>query len=74
MDRGDNEFAVLEFIHNFVETLTAYFENVAEIDIIFNLDKVLLILDELVVDGCIVEGNKMNVLPLIEEVQRSGSV
>merc|ERR1712050_84567 len=53
-----NEFALLEFIHTLVETLVKYFENVCELDIMFNLDKAHIILDEMVLDGCIVETNK----------------
>eukprot|EP00927_Polykrikos_kofoidii_P037769 TRINITY_DN3199_c0_g1_i1.p1 TRINITY_DN3199_c0_g1~~TRINITY_DN3199_c0_g1_i1.p1 ORF type:complete len:147 (-),score=29.66 TRINITY_DN3199_c0_g1_i1:43-483(-) len=53
-----NELAILEFIHTLVETLDKYFENVCELDIMFNIDKAHIILDELVLDGCIVETNK----------------
>ena len=31
--------AILEFIHALVETLDRYFENVCELDIMFNLEK-----------------------------------
>eukprot|EP00922_Rhytidocystis_sp_ex-Travisia-forbesii_P025693 GHVS01037699.1.p1 GENE.GHVS01037699.1~~GHVS01037699.1.p1 ORF type:complete len:169 (-),score=24.02 GHVS01037699.1:318-824(-) len=57
-----NELAILEFIHCLVETLDKYFENVCELDIMFNLEKAHFILDEMVVNGCIVETNKSNVL------------
>jgi hypothetical protein len=30
---GQNELAILEFIHSFVETLDRYFENVCELDV-----------------------------------------
>merc|ERR1712224_1056455 len=53
-----NELAYLEFIHTLVETLDKYFENVCELDIMFNLEKVHFILDEMVLDGCIVDTNK----------------
>lgn len=71
-----------------VETLDRYFENVCELDIMFNLEKAHFILDEMVrsrrtpalccnvstdlwcarqvMNGCIVETNKSNVLqPLL---------
>ena len=32
-DRNQNELAILEFIHNLVETLDKYFENVCELDV-----------------------------------------
>eukprot|EP00927_Polykrikos_kofoidii_P075315 TRINITY_DN71450_c0_g1_i1.p1 TRINITY_DN71450_c0_g1~~TRINITY_DN71450_c0_g1_i1.p1 ORF type:complete len:147 (-),score=33.94 TRINITY_DN71450_c0_g1_i1:77-517(-) len=61
-----NELALLEFIHTLVETLDKYFENVCELDIMFNLDKAHVILDEMVLDGCIVETTKAAALkPLL---------
>merc|ERR1711865_359551 len=51
----ENELSILEFIHALVETLDRYFENVCELDIMFNLEKAHFILDEMVMNGCIVE-------------------
>ena len=65
-DGTDNEFAYLEFIHSLVETLDKYFENVCELDIMFNIEKAHFILDEMVANGNIVEMNKTNILnPLV---------
>ena len=61
-DEEVNELSVLEFIHNMVETLDKYFENVCELDIMFNLEKAHFIIDEMVMSGCIVETNKANIL------------
>eukprot|EP00418_Pyrodinium_bahamense_P083360 CAMPEP_0179065918 /NCGR_PEP_ID=MMETSP0796-20121207/28711_1 /TAXON_ID=73915 /ORGANISM="Pyrodinium bahamense, Strain pbaha01" /LENGTH=145 /DNA_ID=CAMNT_0020762911 /DNA_START=117 /DNA_END=554 /DNA_ORIENTATION=+ len=61
-DEDVNELALLEFIHTLVETLDKYFENVCELDIMFNLEKAHIILDEMVLDGCIVDTNKAAVL------------
>jgi anti-sigma regulatory factor (Ser/Thr protein kinase) len=44
----ENELGVLEFIHALVETLDKYFENVCELDIMFNLEKAHFILEEMV--------------------------
>ncbi|XP_027272104.1 AP-4 complex subunit sigma-1 isoform X2 [Cricetulus griseus] len=58
----ENEMAVYEFIHNFVEVLDEYFSRV----IMFNLDKVHIILDEMLLNGCIVETNRARILaPLL---------
>ncbi|EDL36778.1 adaptor-related protein complex AP-4, sigma 1, isoform CRA_b, partial [Mus musculus] len=58
----ENEMAIYEFIHNFVEVLDGYFSRV----IMFNLDKVHIILDEMVLNGCIVETNRARILaPLL---------
>ncbi|XP_051001799.1 AP-4 complex subunit sigma-1 [Acomys russatus] len=62
----ENEMAVYEFIQNFVEVLDEYFSRVSELDIMFNLDKVHIILDEMVLNGCIVETNRTRILaPLL---------
>merc|ERR1712122_264043 len=56
-----NELALLEFIHVLVETLDKYFENVCELDIMFNLEKAHFILDEMLQCGHIVETSKFNI-------------
>ncbi|XP_069909899.1 AP-4 complex subunit sigma-1 isoform X2 [Oryctolagus cuniculus] len=63
----ENEMAIYEFIHNFVEVLDEYFSRVVSLfNIMFNLDKVHIILDEMVLNGCIVETNRTRILaPLL---------
>ncbi|KAM9070368.1 AP-4 complex subunit sigma-1 isoform 1-T2 [Sarcophilus harrisii] len=70
INETENEMAVYEFIHNFVEVLDMYFSRVVSLIvkevIMFNLDKVHIILDEMVLNGCIVETNKARILaPLL---------
>jgi len=62
VDSDQNELAILEFIHMVVETLDKYFENVCELDIMFNLERAHFILDEMVMNGQIVETSKANIL------------
>ncbi|KAJ7406067.1 AP-4 complex subunit sigma-1 [Willisornis vidua] len=104
IDQTENEMAVYELIHNFVEVLDKYFSRVAEktqfsqpfftgevlhpsdhlgspaldllqqvhvlgppeldaaLQIMFNLDRVHIILDEMVLNGCIVETNRNRIL------------
>jgi len=62
VDPTDNELSILEFIHNLVETLDKYFENVCELDLMFNLERAHFILDEMLMSGRIVELNKQNIL------------
>ena len=38
--KEDNELIALETVHAFVEVLDQYFDNVCELDIIFNFHKV----------------------------------
>ena len=61
-DREVNELSILEFIHNMVETLDRYFENVCELDIMYNIEKAHFIIDEMIANGCILETNKENIL------------
>ena len=66
VDQEENELATLEFIHCVVETFDRYFENVCELDVMFNIDKAHFILEEMFANGCVVETNKANILqPLL---------
>ncbi|KAG5188047.1 clathrin assembly complex, small subunit [Tribonema minus] len=58
----ENELGMLEFIHCLVETLDKYFQSVCELDIMFNLEKTHFILDEMVMNGCVCEANRDNIL------------
>ncbi|XP_073682774.1 AP-4 complex subunit sigma-1 [Garra rufa] len=77
---NENELSIFELVHNFVEVLDKYFSRVSELDvsfrrgfyslmynqIMFNLDKVHIILDEMITNGHIVETNKNRILaPLL---------
>ncbi|XP_078133413.1 AP-4 complex subunit sigma-1 [Sander vitreus] len=59
---SENELSVYELVHNFVEVLDKYFSRVSELDIMFNLDRVHIILDEMIQNGRVVETNKSRVL------------
>ncbi|KAF4102288.1 AP-4 complex subunit sigma-1 isoform X2 [Onychostoma macrolepis] len=63
---NENELSIYELVHNFVEVLDKYFSRVSELDIMFSLDKVHIILDEMILNGHIVETNKNRILaPLL---------
>mmetsp|Transcript_21035 Transcript_21035/g.63287 ORF Transcript_21035/g.63287 Transcript_21035/m.63287 type:complete len:144 (+) Transcript_21035:350-781(+) len=72
VDGDENELAILEFIHCLVETLDRYFGNVCELDLMFNLEMAHFVLDEMLVNGCIFETNKANVLQPVQLLDRSG--
>ncbi|XP_042563024.1 AP-4 complex subunit sigma-1 [Clupea harengus] len=62
----ENELSIYELVHNFIEVLDKYFSRVSELDIMFNLDKVHIILDEMILNGHVVETNKNRILaPLL---------
>lgn len=99
-----NELAILEFIHLFVETMDRHFGNVVffsnpnnyfscdckyahiyhmgqadgnypfgqcELDIMFHLEKVHFMLEEMVMNGCIVETSKQNILAPINLMEKT---
>uniref|UniRef100_A0A8C6ZB60 AP-3 complex subunit sigma-2-like n=1 Tax=Nothoprocta perdicaria TaxID=30464 RepID=A0A8C6ZB60_NOTPE len=55
VDSCESELGILDLIQVFVETLDKCFENVCELDLIFHMDKVHYILQELVLGGMVLE-------------------
>jgi AP-3 complex subunit sigma len=53
-----------------VETLDKCFENVCELDMIFHVDKVHHILDEIVMGGMVLETSMSEIVMRIEEQQK----
>ncbi|KAI7988787.1 AP-4 complex subunit sigma [Camellia lanceoleosa] len=66
-----NELAILEFIHLLVETMDRHFGNVCELDIMFHLEKAHFMLEEMVMNGCIVETSKANILSPIQLIDKA---
>ncbi|GAB4820544.1 hypothetical protein N2152v2_007590 [Parachlorella kessleri] len=71
IDAEENELGVLEFIHCMVETLDKWFSNVCELDIMFSLETAHFILDEMLMNGCIVETNKTNALAPVQLLEKA---
>lgn len=67
VDSSESELGILDLIQVFVETLDKCFENVCELDLIFHVDKVHYILNELVMGGMVLETNMTEILTRIEE-------
>lgn len=55
VDQSESELGILDLIQVFVEALDKCFENVCELDLIFHIDKVHYILDEIVMAGMVME-------------------
>ncbi|KAH8920488.1 clathrin coat assembly protein ap17 [Atractiella rhizophila] len=70
VDAQDNELAYLEAIHLFVEVLDAFFENVNELDLVFNFYRVYAILDEIFLAGEIQETSKTVILDRLAFLER----
>lgn len=67
VDSSESELGILDLIQVFVETLDKCFENVCELDLIFHVDKVHYILNELVMGGMVLETNMTEILMRIDE-------
>ena len=73
LSRGmQNELAILELIHALVETLDKYFGNVCELDLMYHFDKAHFIIDEMIMNGCIVDTNRSNVLTPLSLMDKAG--
>ncbi|KAG5450379.1 hypothetical protein CRM22_008781 [Opisthorchis felineus] len=55
VDSSESELGILDLIQVFVEALDKCFENVCELDLIFHVDKVHYILNEMVLGGMVLE-------------------
>mmetsp|Transcript_25956 Transcript_25956/g.64857 ORF Transcript_25956/g.64857 Transcript_25956/m.64857 type:complete len:124 (+) Transcript_25956:84-455(+) len=70
VDESESELGILDLIQVFVETLDRCFENVCELDIIFNMERVSFVLDEIVVGGCVLETSMADILAQIDAHRR----
>lgn len=69
VDVTDNEMAYLEAIHLFVEVLDHFFNNVCELDLVFNFHKVYMVIDEYILAGEIQETSKKEILTRLAELE-----
>ncbi|PVU86921.1 hypothetical protein BB561_006505 [Smittium simulii] len=69
VDAGDNLMSYMESIHLFVEILDVIFENVTELDLIFNFFKVYAVIDEMFLAGEIEETSKEDIIHRIEALE-----
>jgi AP-4 complex subunit sigma-1 len=69
-DNNENELGMLEFIHTLVETMDRWAGSICELDIMYQLEQVHFLLDEMVMNGYVVETNKTNVLRPLDLMER----
>lgn len=67
IDALDNGLLALEVIHRYVEQMDKLYGNVCELDIIFGFSKAYHILDELILDGHVVESSKREVVKKVTQ-------
>ena len=70
IENYENELGLLEFIHTLVETMDRWAGSICELDIMYQLEQVHFLLDEMVMNGYIVDTNKSNVLRSIDLMDR----
>ncbi|CAG5114766.1 unnamed protein product [Candidula unifasciata] len=59
---NENELAIQELLNVFMDCLGSYFQNVSELDIVYNMERVYMILDEIIVNGSIAFTSKERAL------------
>ncbi|XP_010939294.1 AP-3 complex subunit sigma [Elaeis guineensis] len=69
-DSAENELAMLDLIQVFVETLDRCFKNVCELDMVFNFNKMHMLLDEIIFGGQVLETSSEQVLKAVEEIAK----
>jgi AP-3 complex subunit sigma len=65
VDESESELGILDLIQVFVEALDKCFENVCELDLVFHIDQVHHILDEVVMAGMVLETNLGQIMTAI---------
>jgi AP-4 complex subunit sigma-1 len=71
-ENKENELGLLEFIHNLVETMDKWAGSICELDIMYQLEEVHFILDEMVMNGYIIETTKGNTLRAVDLLEKEG--
>lgn len=72
VDNAESELGILDLIQVFVETLDRCFENVCELDLIFHMDKINYVLDEMIVGGLVLETNMADILAALKAAKQEG--
>ncbi|QWW24034.1 hypothetical protein CA7LBN_002868 [Candidozyma auris] len=72
IDYLDNELTYLESVHFFVEILDTYYDNVCELDLVFNFHRLYVVLDEIYLGGELQEISKTRVLQRLAYLDQLG--
>eukprot|EP01118_Nematostelium_gracile_P001400 TRINITY_DN11431_c0_g1_i1.p1 TRINITY_DN11431_c0_g1~~TRINITY_DN11431_c0_g1_i1.p1 ORF type:complete len:171 (-),score=41.14 TRINITY_DN11431_c0_g1_i1:89-601(-) len=65
VDSSESELGILDLIQTLVETLDKCFKNVCELDLVFHVDKVHYILQEIIMGGMVLETRMSDILEAI---------
>uniref|UniRef100_A0A7S4W4M2 AP complex subunit sigma n=1 Tax=Ditylum brightwellii TaxID=49249 RepID=A0A7S4W4M2_9STRA len=69
-ENNENELGLLEFIHTLVETMDKWAGSICELDIMYQLEQVHFLLDEMVMNGYVLDTNKSNILRPLDLIER----
>lgn len=69
VDSSESELGILDLIQTFVESLDTCFKDVCELDLIFNMEKIHYILDEIIQGGMVIETRKDEILKAVNEMK-----
>ena len=69
VDSSESELGILDLIQTFVESLDTCFKDVCELDLIFNMEKIHYILDEIIQGGMVIETRKEEILKAVNEMK-----
>ncbi len=69
-DELENELATLDFINVFVDICTEVLKGFTEQFIVLNIEKILILIDEMIIGGIIVEINRSEVLNNYKEIMK----
>lgn len=61
-ENTENKFEILEFIHALLECMDKWAGSICELDIMYQLEEVYFLVDEMVQNGYLIETNKQNEL------------
>lgn len=70
VDTSESELGILDLIQVFVETLDSCFQNVCELDLIFHMDKIHFVLDEIISAGLVLETNMADIIVALQAAKR----
>jgi len=71
VDSSESELGILDLIQVFVEALDRAFENVCELDLVFNFDEAHHILSEVVQGGVVLETNVDDIRTAVEQASQA---
>ncbi|CAG5113148.1 Oidioi.mRNA.OKI2018_I69.chr2.g7284.t2.cds [Oikopleura dioica] len=70
VDSSESELGILDLIQVLVEVLDRCFENVCELDLIFHMDKVHFILNEMIMGGMVLETSLHEIVSRYHEQEK----